>query len=154
MTNLDILGIVSKIGHYFGESFSNSSYNLYITRSEKLLSFSSTRVRWMRMTANILKIAFLLGIFTIIAATSASSTPKSYSQFYDPLPEFTSDAYEDHHRPENSLKKHVLFVSIPLPGHVNPLLAQAAELAEQGFTVTVATPDTLRDYILKVKDDR
>jgi hypothetical protein len=85
---------------------------------------------------------------------SVAATETDFSQFYDPLPEYTSDRYEDYHAQRNTLKKHILFVSVPFPGHVNPLLAQAEELVDQGFTVTVATPSTLSDYINRAKDSR
>ena len=43
--------------------------------------------------------------------------------------------------------KHILFFSIPLPGHMNPLLAQASRLVEMGYQVTVASAKSFQAYV-------
>jgi len=42
---------------------------------------------------------------------------------------------------------HIVFVSIPLPGHVLPLMAQGNELARRGYRVSIATPSKLESFI-------
>jgi UDP:flavonoid glycosyltransferase YjiC (YdhE family) len=36
-------------------------------------------------------------------------------------------------------QKYALFVSVPLVGHMNPLLRQAEELARRGYDVALAS---------------
>jgi len=43
--------------------------------------------------------------------------------------------------------KHALFVAIPLPGHLNPLISQGLELGRRGWRVTIASPTRMRDHI-------
>lgn len=45
--------------------------------------------------------------------------------------------------------KNVLLVSIPLPGHVNPLISQAQELIRRGWNVELACPSRLRKHIME-----
>jgi UDP:flavonoid glycosyltransferase YjiC (YdhE family) len=42
---------------------------------------------------------------------------------------------------------HVLFVSIPWRGHVNPLRAIAKQMVTRGFTVSFAMPEEYRDWV-------
>jgi hypothetical protein len=42
---------------------------------------------------------------------------------------------------------HVLFFAIPLPGHLNPLIMQAKELARRGFHVTIASSNEIESHI-------
>jgi len=43
--------------------------------------------------------------------------------------------------------KHVVFYVIPLPGHANPLLAQAYLLAEKGHHVSLVSPSIFSKYV-------
>lgn len=43
--------------------------------------------------------------------------------------------------------KHIVFVSIPLPGHLGPLLAQGQQLANRGWHVLIATPTRAQHFV-------
>jgi hypothetical protein len=44
-------------------------------------------------------------------------------------------------------QKYALFVSVPLVGHMNPLLRQAEELARRGYDVALASTSEARSYV-------
>jgi len=46
---------------------------------------------------------------------------------------------------------HIMFHSIPLPGHINPLLAQAEEAVRRGHRATVTTAAAAEAYVRKHK---
>jgi hypothetical protein len=54
-------------------------------------------------------------------------------------------------RPAGFEPLHYVFHSIPLPGHLNPLLAQAEALVLKGHRATIATAASARAYVVKHK---
>lgn len=45
------------------------------------------------------------------------------------------------------VKQHALFISVPLPGHLGPLVAQGQALADRGWNVTIASTEQMRSLV-------
>jgi len=46
-----------------------------------------------------------------------------------------------------STSKHIVYISIPLPGHLGPLIAQGQQLAQRGWHVSIATPNKGQNFV-------
>lgn len=88
---------------------------------------------------------WLLTTLVLGALLLAAAVPATSTSVHPPAPATTV--------PKLSLAetRHILFYSIPFPGHVNPLLAMGHALVEKGYQVTVSTAAMMEKYIVAHK---